>query len=461
MIYERVDSFQVLQRDASDQAQIRLNNQTLTFSTGGPYTIGDAEHVYVGDIWILAGQSNIRGWGNLRDYPDPNPCKPEEPNPRIHSFQSCESWALAEEPLHNLAESPRSIHKMIPDPTNGGPGTPTAPADYTGTWIANKGASPGIPFASMYDSALHVPVGLIPCAHGGTTMAQWSPHYAELGQPSLYNAVIERVQSIGGAVAGMLWYQGESDAMILEAAYQYKDNMTNFIQAIRRDLGHSELPIIYCQIGRCVSDETPVGWNVVRESQRQIAESNMKNVAMVSAIDTALDDWIHVSRSGLSTIGRRMAKLAIALKLGEGRNNCITVSNLTLEHVQFEQNPKAAGSVRGYIVLDFQNLYSWGVSQPIYGFSIRDSEGKDLHLIHNVTSEHPDPSLAPKIRLHLTPIHTIYEDRELFLWYGYGRNPICNLVDKDDMALPCFGPKPFVMSFGPNLMCLGLQLTLT
>lgn len=461
MIYERVDSFQVLQRDASGQAQVRLNNEMLSFPTGGPYTIGDADHVYVGDIWVLAGQSNMRGWGNLRDYPDPIPDELEEPNPRIHSFQSCESWALAEEPIHNLAESPRSIHKMIPDPTNGGPGTPTAPDNYTGTWIANKGASPGIPFATMYDSALHVPVGLIPCAHGGTTMAQWSPHYAEPGQPSLYNAVIERVQSIGGAVAGMLWYQGESDAMILEAAHQYKDNMISFIQAIRSDLRHPTLPIIYCQIGCCVSDETPVGWNVVRESQRQISESNIENLAMVAAIDTALDDWIHVSRSGLMTIGRRMAELAIAMKLGKGRRNCMTISSLALEHVQFEQNPKAAGSVRGYLVLDFHNLHNWSMSKPIYGFSIRDSEGNDLQLIHKVTSERLPHSAASRIRLHLTPIHTRYEGEELFLWYGYGRNPICNLVDEKDMALPCFGPKSFVMSFGPNLIYLGPYLTLT
>jgi hypothetical protein len=460
MIYERVDSYQILQRDANDQAHVRLNNRTLSFATGGPYTIGDANDVYVGDIWLLAGQSNMRGWGNLRNYPDPFPEDPNEPNPQIHTFQSCESWALAKDPLHNLAESPRSIHKMISDPTNGGPDTPTAPAKYTGTWIANKGASPGLHFAYSYNRELQVPVGLIPCAHGGTTMAQWSPNYAEPGQPSLYNAVIERVQSIGGAVAGMLWYQGESDAMILEAAHQYKENMINFIHAIRRDLNHLTLPIIYCQIGRCVSDASPVGWNVVRESQRQIAESGIEKVAMVASIDTDLDDWIHLSANGVLTVGNRMAKLAIEMHKGKFSGNCIPLSNIALERVQFEQNPSAAGSVRGYIILEFRNVcYQWRTPGRIFGFSIRDSEGKNLELIHKVTL---DKFLEPhsKIRLHLTPIHTRYEAKELFLWYGYGRNPICNLVDDEDMALSCFGPKRFVLSFGPNVMALGPRLLL-
>jgi sialate O-acetylesterase len=28
------------------------------------------------------------------------------------------------------------------------------------------------------------------------------------------------------------------------------------------------------------------------------------------------------------------------------------------------------------------------------------------------------------------------------LWYGYGWNPYCNLVDDEEMAAPAFGPVP-------------------
>jgi hypothetical protein len=31
-------------------------------------------------------------------------------------------------------------------------------------------------------------------------------------------------------------------------------------------------------------------------------------------------------------------------------------------------------------------------------------------------------------------------DTPLYLWYGYGANPYCNLVDEADMAVKAFGP---------------------
>jgi len=52
---------------------------------------GGAQNVLVGDLWGLAGQSNREGCGKRVDM--------EESLPLVHSLQSCEEWALAEEPL--------------------------------------------------------------------------------------------------------------------------------------------------------------------------------------------------------------------------------------------------------------------------------------------------------------------------------------------------------------------------
>ena len=53
-----------------------------------------AQHVYVGDLWILAGQSNMQGYGDMIDV--------ETPSPYVHSFESRYDWVIAEEPLHRL-----------------------------------------------------------------------------------------------------------------------------------------------------------------------------------------------------------------------------------------------------------------------------------------------------------------------------------------------------------------------
>ena len=95
-----------MQRDADDKARVTLDSgETVELPAGGPYEVGGAKNVLVGDLWVLAGQSNMEGVGDLVDV--------EPPHPLVHSFQSREQWAPAEEPLHWLDESPRPIHHII------------------------------------------------------------------------------------------------------------------------------------------------------------------------------------------------------------------------------------------------------------------------------------------------------------------------------------------------------------
>ena len=88
---------QVLQRGADGTAH--------GLPVGGPYELEDAQDILVGDLWVLAGQSNMEGVGDLVDV--------ETPISHIRSFQSREEWGTAEEPLHWLGESPRIVHHRL------------------------------------------------------------------------------------------------------------------------------------------------------------------------------------------------------------------------------------------------------------------------------------------------------------------------------------------------------------
>ncbi len=246
-------------------------------------------------------------------------------------------------------------------------------------------------------------------------MEQWNPALKGKGGASLYGATLARVRANGGAVAGILWYQGESDCDT-EALALYPQRMTDLVQAFRADLGQPNLPFLFVQIGGFVADPDQAmtdGWNGIREAQRVWAKTQ-PSVLMVSAIDLGLDDGIHISTPDLKRLGRRLADaaggvLAPALRTAALENNGLRV-RVSFDHV------------RGGLVSSGQST----------GFSLRDETGRELARIYKVTLDNDSAVL------HLT--ETLPRDTRL--WYGWGLNPYCNITDREDAAVPAFGPIP-------------------
>lgn len=395
-----IHDHQVLQRDADDHARVALDSgETITLPVGGPYEVGGAQNVLVGDLWVLAGQSNMEGVGDLVDV--------ETPHPLVHSFQSREQWAPAEEPLHWLNESPRPIHHIIwglPMPET------IAPRDPART----KGAGLGLAFAKTRVEQTGVPIGLVPAAHGGTSMQQWDPARKSQGGHSLYGATLERVHAVGGKVAGILWYQGESDANPSDAAL-YEARMTELVQSFRADLGRPELPFYYVQLGGFVTDPDPglvSGWNSVRETQRTW-QTSLPNIGMVSAVDCGLDDGIHIDTPGLKALGKRLAAVA----MGRPAPNLASVS--------FDPT-------NGWLRVSFANVQgSLQAAGRPSGFTLRDAAGNELPLIYKIALDGSDALLKITDSARLPGAS---------LWYGWGLAPYCNVTDSTGAAVPAFGP---------------------
>jgi len=392
--------YQVLQQDDDGKARVTLDSgETLELSAGGPYEVSEAKNVLVGDLWVLAGQSNMEGVGDLSEV--------ETSHPLVHSFQSRESWAPAEEPLHWLGESPRPVHHVLwgqPVPTEVPLRDPARA----------KGAGLGLSFAKARVEQMGVPVGLVPAAHGGTSMQQWDPASKGQGGHSLYGATLERVKAVGGKVAGILWYQGESDANPTDAAL-YESRMTTLVQSFRADLGQPDLPFYYVQLGGFVTDPDPglvSGWNSVRESQRTW-QSSLSNVGMVSAIDCGLDDGIHIDTAGLKTLGKRLAAVASGQPAP------------ALKSVAFEPD-------RGWLRVSFDHVQGTlqAHGRPA-GFTLRDAGGRELPLIYKITLDGPDALLKITDPAGLPGAS---------LWYGWGLAPYCNVTDATGAAVPALGP---------------------
>ncbi len=392
---------------------------------GGPYTIqvraaGSSEvaavkDVLVGDLWILAGQSNMQGVGNLVDV--------EPPNPQVHSFDMADNWVVAKEPLHVLPGAVDRVHwprnkDKIPERLTG---------EKLAAYVANlkKGAGLGLPFAVEMVRRTGVPVGLVPCAHGGTSMDQWSPALKDQGGDSLYGAMLRRFHAVGGRVKGVLWYQGESDSSA-KAAPLFRGKFENLVAAIRADFKQPDLPFYYVQIGRFVNKGGEAGWNMVQQMQLE-AESRIARTGMVAAVDLELDDLIHVGTQDLKLLGQRLAKLAAtdlfpALK-GFG---------------PFQRGPRPVsatykdGAVRVLFSHVNGRLTSLG---RIAGFSIHNAEGEPLALIYKARMDPADPSSILLYTNSKPPEGAV-------LHYGYGKDPYCNLRDEAGMGAPVFGPMP-------------------
>jgi sialate O-acetylesterase len=69
----------------------------------------------------------------------------------------------------------------------------------------------------------------------------------------------------------------------------------------------------------------------------------------------------------------------------------------------------------------------------IGGFSVRSADGAETPLFFEAKV---DPKQTNAVMLMLNG--AIPEGTQL--WYGYGVDPYCNLVDSADMAAPVFGP---------------------
>ena len=385
---------------------------------GGPYTIalriGDVvqavDHVLAGDLWVLAGQSNMQGVGNMLDV--------VPPHPQVNMLAMNGAWRQAEEPLHILPESPDIVHARFDTEE-------ARQAAIESSRNAPKGAGLGLAFAVEMVQRTGRPVGLVCTAHGGTSMDQWNPEKRDEGGASLYGSMYAQVQRAGGSVRGMLWYQGESDANP-NAADAFRDKFEAFIAAVRSDFNAPELPVYYVQIGRFTHpDPQPAPWNQVQAMQLA-TEQSVDAVGLAPSVDLELDDLIHIGTAGLKRLGKRLANLAERDLYGAGLLGGPRPMSITREDTPYGKQIRVQFTgVNGRLT---------ALGRPL-GFSM--SAGADGPLVPflfkiDLPEDAPDPAVLW--------VHEVPENAHI--WYGRGLDPCANITDEADMAVPVFGPMP-------------------
>ena len=236
-------------------------------------------HIGIGDIYVIAGQSNASGYGK-DSIMDP-------PSLGVHMRCNNGSWDIATHPINDATGAEDTL-------TNREMGIP--------------GTTPYLTFAKRIFEEVGYPVGLLPTALGGSAISHWQK------DGKLYQNMIDKIKLAGGNVKGILWYQGCADTNQIEDAARYYHKFKAFVDNTREALGY-QVPIFTFQLNRFIGGEFPHNWGKVREAQRQ-AHNTIDEVYVLPALQSSMSDAIHNSSLANIRLGEMQARLCIAVLYG-------------------------------------------------------------------------------------------------------------------------------------------------
>lgn len=380
--------------------------------TGGPYTVRLDDQVlrdiYVGDIWILAGQSNMEGNGIYRESD-----RTQLSDSMVRAFYMTGQWGAAAHPLHTPWKAVDRIHREL------------SGLDESGS--SYRGVGPGLMFAQQMKRITGVPQGLLCCAHGGTTLEQWSPALADEGENSLLGSLLKTVERCGGRAAGLFWYQGCSEAMsgYGKPVEEFSERTLALFRLLRERLD-PELPIVQAQISRmvsCFTEDSDLCFTMVREQQRRM-QTQMRHLAVIPTVTEELDDLVHLSAAAQDSVGYRAANAMAQLQY-PGRNGLMPPPEYRGCKIDRDSVTSAA-ILRVYYDHIDGGLHAQGRA---VGFRVGDTPyGNDNRLIFSIRTQ------EDHVAVYLTAAPEDLKGK--YLCYGAGADPVCNIFDGAGRPLP-------------------------
>lgn len=392
---------------------------------GGPYTLTlssgferlDFEKLYVGDVWMLSGQSNMVGFSRYNEE-----SRHLLRDDTIRLFYPSDLWFAANALSHCEWTSEEHMFAHVEC------GEIVAPKK-----IYPGGVGPGYYLLREMKRLTGVPQGAISVAVGGTGMWNWEPGHTADDRGSLYGNMMHGFRAAGSHIRGMFWYQGCTDAME-NGAPQYEARMREFLAAVRQDFRNPALPIVMYQIFTYQANEKPEvadAFSVVREVQRKLA-LEIPNLDTVSTLGSVTDDSIHLSADS----HRRLAPLAAESMA----HLCYDPQGIHTKPAPrpgaIECEYRADEYNTNVIRVKFENLYGDLQSNGIAtGFALsRSPERVDTHYAFRVYLKGDTAVIQ-----HAAPRDEL---EKMYLWYAYGCDLHANISDAHDRPIPAFGPIP-------------------
>lgn len=273
----------------------RWQTELPPMSYGGPYTLKlttdtdevTLDNIYVGEVYLLAGQSNIEL--KLKDTNTPEELY--KSNEMLRGF---------------FVKKITSNYLFSPDD-----GWVSANKDTVYDWSAI-----GYLAGCEISEKKNIAVGVINCNQGASIIESWVPAgtfesiginipieekavghtMPEYQKWNTFGALYEKQlrQVFPYSLSGVIWYQGESDAVGREPEV-YHLELQEMIRIWREDFKDSDLPFWVIQIHDYFTDDwyrDNEGWKKLQKAQLKIQEMT-HNVTTVVSRDVCETDDIH------------------------------------------------------------------------------------------------------------------------------------------------------------------------
>jgi sialate O-acetylesterase len=237
------------------------------------------------------------------------------------------------------------------------------------------------------------------------------------GIHTLYNAMLSPLAPY--AIAGVIWYQGESNA---GRAYQYRKLLPAMIKNWRDSFGQGDFPFLIVQIAPydpsdvIVQEPSDSVWAEIRDAQLYVSQTVPKT-ALAVITDVGDEKDIHPQRK--EPVGSRLALAARAVAYGEK----IESSGPVYESMSVDGD-KA--------VLHFKHVGSGLLAKggPLTGFTIAGDDQKFTNA-------------GAKIDGATVIVSSDKVAKPVAVRYGWAAYPVVNLWNKEDLPASPFRTDSF------------------
>ncbi|MBQ8393000.1 MAG: hypothetical protein IJX51_04425 [Clostridia bacterium] len=257
---------------------------------GGPYEMeitmnGEKivlEDIYIGEVYIFAGQSNMQF--KIRESSYPKEKWVSNNNIRLFNTLRVEEGEYFL-PSHGWVVADADTVGYWP-----------AIQYHTATELSKKGIAVGaiscfqgasvieswVPKGAFESAGINIPIGERHKDHVDEWFGRWN------GDGQLYDFTFKKIAPY--SVSGVVWYQGESDTSVTEGKV-YATELCELIKVWRRDLKDEKLPFVIIQIAD-YDERNDEGWHLVQKAQLDV-ENMLDGVTTVICRDICESDNIH------------------------------------------------------------------------------------------------------------------------------------------------------------------------